>query len=403
MLTSKEYNVWYINSHRDWFHINKDYQRDEGIWSLEDKRQLIDTILKDLDIPKIYLRQLSDKRFEIVDGQQRIKTIWEFKDNKFSLDKTISGGKLDGMYYKDLPADMIDRFDNFGLTCVLLIDYDDEKTRELFSKLQRGKPLNPAEKLNAYPGKIVPTMRKIGSHDFFNKVNFPLQRYKSYHLAAKLMLLEDRGITDVGPQNINDFFMKEKDLDEHSSIIVQLNGILNYLNISFSDKTPELSSDSWIINIYLLVSNLMKKYVMKGREKDVFYFFIDFWKEVENSKKTGIGDPEIVMFSNSNSSGTTSKKNIEIRFSIITKKFVGRYSDLQFKDPNRYFDHYEKVEIFRRDKGICQACGIGVKWDDYEADHIIAHTKGGITKIENGQVLCKICNGKKGSTSPFSA
>ena len=145
---------------------------------------------------------MDDKRFEIVDGQQRIRTIWNFRDNKFALDGSISGSELDGKRYRDLAADLIEQFDNFQLTCVLLINYDDEKTRELFSKLQRGKPLNPAEKLNAFPGKIVPTMRAIGGHGFFKKIVFSLRRYKAYHIAAKLMLLEDQGISDISPKNI---------------------------------------------------------------------------------------------------------------------------------------------------------------------------------------------------------
>ena len=79
MLPSKEFTIGYICAHKDWFAINEEYQREDGIWSSEDKKHLIDTIIKDLDIPKIYLRQVADKKFEIVDGQQRIKTIWAFK------------------------------------------------------------------------------------------------------------------------------------------------------------------------------------------------------------------------------------------------------------------------------------------------------------------------------------
>lgn len=397
MLPSKEYTIGYLSAHRDWFVINKEYQRDTGIWSLEDKRHLIDTVLKDLDIPKIYLRRISEKKFEIVDGQQRIKTIWDFRDNKFALGGFISGGKLDGKNYKDLPADLIDQFDIFQLTCVLLIDCDDEKTRELFSKLQRGKPLNPGEKLNAFPGKIVPTMRIIGNHKFFEKVTFPLRRYKAYYIAAKLMLLEDYGIIDISPQNIYHFFNKNRDLDEHSKFVVHLKKVLNYLNDIFSDKTPELSNDSWIINLYLLISDLSKKYVMKGRENDLRDFYLGFWQDIEDARRTGTGSESLLKFADANRAGTTSKKNINTRFSIIQRRFLKKYIDLEFLDPQRLFNHFEKTVIYRRDTGICQECGKNVIWEDYDADHIKAHIKGGKTRIENGQVLCSKCNEKKSS------
>ncbi len=82
------------------------------------------------------------------------------------------------------------RFNDYKLDTVVLKNYDDEMVRELFQRLQRGKPLNPAERLNAYPGTIVLAMRFIGRHEFFNLVNINLQRYRSYLLAARMILLQ---------------------------------------------------------------------------------------------------------------------------------------------------------------------------------------------------------------------
>lgn len=36
-------------------------------------------------------------------------------------------------------------------------------------------------------------------------------------------------------------------------------------------------------------------------------------------------------------------------------------------------------------------------WDIWEADHIIAWSKGGKTVVENGQVACPNCNSAKSS------
>ena len=66
---------------------------------------------------------------------------------------------------------------------------------------------------------------------------------------------------------------------------------------------------------------------------------------------------------------------------------------LFFKD----FDHFKKTVIDRSDKGICQDCSKPISWEEYAADHIKPHSKGGKTGIENGQVLCRECNLKKGA------
>jgi len=73
------------------------------------------------------------------------------------------------------------------------------------------------------------------------------------------------------------------------------------------------------------------------------------------------------------------------------------------KDENRAFNEGQRIAIYRRDKGLCQEClregknekESRVSWDNYQADHIFPHSKGGATIIENGQVLCTHHNQKK--------
>lgn len=123
-------NISLVCAHRDWFTVNFDYQREPEAWTPADKQYLIDTVVKDLDIPKFYIRKLSDKKYEIVDGQQRLTTIWEFRDNKFALSGKISGDALDGKRYAELPADVVEKFDNFR--CILLATMEQDKIDQLF-------------------------------------------------------------------------------------------------------------------------------------------------------------------------------------------------------------------------------------------------------------------------------
>ena len=70
----------------------------------------------------------------------------------------------------------------------------------------------------------------------------------------------------------------------------------------------------------------------------------------------------------------------------------------------------ERIRIYRRDKGRCQQClaegkppkEAKVPWEEYEADHIVPHSKGGETVPDNAQVLCRYHNRQKGAqiTSP---
>jgi len=56
-------------------------------------------------------------------------------------------------------------------------------------------------------------------------------------------------------------------------------------------------------------------------------------------------------------------------------------------------DHV-KAAVHHRDKGKCQQCGYEGPYIEY--DHIIPRSKGGQNTVENVQILCRMCNLKKG-------
>jgi hypothetical protein len=53
------------------------------------------------------------------------------------------------------------------------------------------------------------------------------------------------------------------------------------------------------------------------------------------------------------------------------------------------------LKVVRRDGQICQQCLANVPDDELEFDHVIPHSRGGPTTVENLRVLCRGCNSKK--------
>ena len=58
-----------LNRRREQINTNPDYQR-PSVWTKNQKQLLIDSILRDYDVPKIYLHEIDKEKFDVVDGQQ---------------------------------------------------------------------------------------------------------------------------------------------------------------------------------------------------------------------------------------------------------------------------------------------------------------------------------------------
>lgn len=63
----------------------------------------------------------------------------------------------------------------------------------------------------------------------------------------------------------------------------------------------------------------------------------------------------------------------------------------------RMFTEIQRREVYERDQGICQICGIKILWNEYECDHIRPWSKGGRTEVKNAQCTCRPCNRTKSS------
>jgi hypothetical protein len=95
---------------------------------------------------------------EVLDGQQRIRSIIEFMNDEFTVDGKIAPSdktiiKLDGLKYSELPGQVQSKFKRFTITTVRLRDYKPEEPGELFFRLNQLTSLTAAEQRNALIGR----------------------------------------------------------------------------------------------------------------------------------------------------------------------------------------------------------------------------------------------------------
>ena len=233
-------SVWSIYRMRDQIDMNPVYQRESDIWTPEKRQLLIDTIINGFDVPKIYMHKFTEPQpasgtryeFAVIDGKQRLSTMWSFIQGRFALPDDFSyvkdeSLKLAGLTYADIARDFPDiksDFDSYKIDVVTIETNDTELIEDMFSRLNEAMPLNAAEKRNAKPGPLPAAVRTLAGLPFFNaKLPFTNRRYRHLDLAAKMFLLLSRdAIGDTKKAYIDRFFEKHAESTAQDISAVQV-------------------------------------------------------------------------------------------------------------------------------------------------------------------------------------
>src|SRR5215469_683971 len=384
---------------------NPDFQR-PPVWSRSQKQLLVDTILRGYDIPKLYWRKTSTgpDKYDVVDGQQRLRAIFEFHGGDFPLPKDsdpIDGLTLSKLKYADLPDELRLRFDTYSLDVIVLSQTDEDEVREMFLRLQNGTTLKAQERRNAYPGKMRDSIKTLASHPFFGNCGFANSRYTFDLVAAQITAIElNGGPCNVKNANLNTMYQDQADFDVNSSKAKKIRRVLDYLLKSFPDKAPELERYS-VISLYSMVSHCLERYVMQDQHQALHDWFIAFESKraQEEFLPEDNRDAELLAYKERTSHSTDAEDSIAWRQEFLLRKFFETVPDIELKDDQRLFSHEQRLAIFRRDQGFCQVklkCeGLKCEWDAWEADHVKPWSKGGKTIVANGQVACIPCNSAK--------
>lgn len=198
----RETSEWSIRMLADFegrINVEAEYQRGE-VWSQPQQALLIDSILRGFDLPKIFLRKLPDGSpylFDVIDGKQRLTAIWRYVSDEFALLRTAvfsDLGNLGGRRWSELPDDARDRLQFANVTVSKIEAASDEEIRELFLRLQRGEPLNAAERRNAMSGPVRDFVAdRLAAHPVWRETGLRVARFGLHEYSAIALALVLKG------------------------------------------------------------------------------------------------------------------------------------------------------------------------------------------------------------------
>ena len=281
----RETNEWTIRMLVDFKHrinVDAEYQR-APVWSKAQKALLIDSILRDFDIPKIILRKQPEGSrflFDVIDGKQRLTAIWEFFSNVFAIPRSAAPypllGNLRGKHWADLSVQAKDKLQFSNITVSRIADVDDDEIRELFLRLQRGEPLNAAEKRNAVKGPVRDFVaERLAKHSFWGLTGIrPKRSGREEHAAILLLIVSKNGPASLKSADLIELY-EDSSFDPNGSEAQTTLRLLDVLSKVASYDEGYIRTRWGLVDLFISLLRLDQS----GRRfsySDVMTFFRDF-------------------------------------------------------------------------------------------------------------------------------
>ena len=351
--------------------IQPEYQRNYIYADGGGKKEaaVIESLLKGYPLGLIYFNKVGDDKFEVLDGQQRITSIGRFVTNKFAIMDNGNPKTFDG-----LPVDQQAKIRDSKLL-IYECEGTESEIKQWFETINiAGVPLNEQELLNAiYSGQFV-TLAKA---EFSNSQNANIQKWSAYIKgSANRQDFLESALEWVSKGDIGGYMTAHRNDNNINELKRYFNSVIDWVSTVFIDVLPEMKGVEWG---RLYEEHHGKSYDPKKMSDDVKKLAADYFVK---SRK---GIFEFLL------GGSVDTKLLEVRI---------------FEKPVKQATYAEQTQTAEgKGESNCPLCAVGhdanksriYKFEEMDADHVTAWSKGGDSSAKNCQMLCITHNRAKGN------
>lgn len=386
--------------------IDPEWQRNY-VWNRKQASKLIESFLLDIPIPVIYLARTTDNKYEVIDGLQRLKSVFDFLGNEISLSGLDILTDLNGKNYKSLDESMQRKLKNATLRSFeLASDTESDIHFVVFERLNTGgTKLNEMEIRNCiYRGRLNNLTKELsGNPDFVMCMDQDSlsRRMRDRAFVLRFLAFYERTHLKYRPQGLkkflNEFFDTYQDAnDSKLNEYREKFGHCMKLSLSvfgkngFRLKQEPARSSYWANNVnasvFQAVATSFADYD-KGsitRNADSIYEeyvdLITFDRQWVDYVRRATGDAH--------------------RIAYVFDTWRGRLKRVMAErvqdDDTRLFSQRLKRQLLGQDD-TCSICRQKIRvLEDAALDHEIHYWRGGKTVPENAQLVHRHCNFSKG-------
>ena len=366
------------------------------VWNRKQSSLLIESFLIDMPIPVIYLALNSEHKYEAVDGQQRLNSVFNFIDGKLELTGLEVKKSLNGCRYTDLPEPLQDKLLDSTISSIeLSADTPQAAMHSMFKRLNtNGTPLNAMEIRNCvYQGGLNDLIIELAELDNFkqsvNKSSLPRRmtdRELVLRFIAFYQLSHERArgglkkFLDGVYENYRN--PKKETIDEYRK---QFKKAVKVAFTVFGDKAFRLDTtktDGFKASIFQVLTVSFADYDEGQLMRSKGAIFEEYLDMVNTDKKW-------VEYVTNHTSDYT---HISYAFSTWKDRLREAVKDTEPNDSQRCFTRALKEDMFKQ-SDVCGICGEKISHiDDAALDHDRHWWRGGKTVPDNARLVHRYCN-----------
>jgi uncharacterized protein with ParB-like and HNH nuclease domain len=395
-----------LNQFHKWYKdgrliIDPEWQRN-FVWKTKRSSQLIESFLMDIPVPVVYLAKNDNGNYEVIDGLQRLTSVFNFFDNQYPLNGLDVLTEFNGKKYIDLPKEQ-----QYKLEDVTLRSFElSPKTSKdlLFTIFERlntgGVALNRMEIRNSiYRGSLNNMIRELSSDkNFINCINQSglKDRMRDREIILRFLAFYEKTYhkcTKGLGRFFNDFYQTYQNADEQKlrDFSIAFKNMSRAAFTIFGDNAFRLRAKKGGWNsrinaaVFQSISVPLLNYNLSQLTRNADSIYEEYLDLITNDHKW----IECV------TSNTANPQNVNYTFSTWENRLKHVIGGSEKNDNQRCFSKALKLEIFKQhDK--CEICGQQIKLvDDAALDHEVHYWRGGKTIPENARLVHRLCNQKR--------
>lgn len=239
---------------RGLLNLDPPYQR-RSVWSQSYKDYFVDTVLLNYPAPAVFLyEEISDTgiaNYAVVDGKQRLSTIFEFLGGAFPVGPGATNASLRGLFFEQLESDTKKAVFRYQFNIEYLPTTNETALSNIFDRINRNVARLTAQELRhaRFNGEFATAVEQLSDYLSENMPMFPRispssrRQMKDAELVSQLLLALEVGVSSYSQDELDAAFSsRDEEWEDGSEVERRARETLAVLGRWADPLTAESSS-----------------------------------------------------------------------------------------------------------------------------------------------------------------